>query len=94
MLDKAKNKGESTLYLRNVNVRWFGFDLNSIFEIKASAIEKQKFEIRNGDLLICEGGEPGRAAVWQGGKTEIIFQKAIHRNELPRRKQRGILEQS
>ncbi|CAN5364520.1 hypothetical protein BH23ACI1_BH23ACI1_14210 [soil metagenome] len=29
-----------------------------------------------GDLMICEGGEPGRAAIWRGELTECYFQKA------------------
>ena len=41
--------------------------------------ELTKFALRRGDVLICEGGEPGRSAVWDGRQTDIYFQKAIHR---------------
>ena len=41
--------------------------------------ELPEFALRCGDVLICEGGEPGRAAVWDGRRTDIYFQKAIHR---------------
>lgn len=82
MLDAAKNKGEPTLYLRNVSVRWFEFDLETLTEIKATKEDKIKFDLRNGDLFVCEGGEPGRAAVWSKGKNNYIFQKAIHRIRL------------
>ncbi len=34
MLDKAKNKGEPQPYLRNANVRWFGFDLTDLVEMR------------------------------------------------------------
>lgn len=82
MLDAAKNKGEPTLYLRNVSVRWFEFDLDTLTEIKATKDDKIKFDLRDGDLFVCEGGEPGRAAVWNKGKNNYIFQKAIHRIRL------------
>lgn len=79
MLDAAKNTGEHCYYLRNVNVRWFWFDLEDLAQMKISEQEKGKFDVRNGDIFICEGGEPGRAAVWQGGDNQLIFQKALHR---------------
>lgn len=79
MLDVAKNKGEPTFYLRNVSVRWFEFNLDTLTEIKATIEDKRKFDLRNGDLFVCEGGEPGRAAVWDKGVNDFIFQKAIHR---------------
>lgn len=79
MLDKRRNQGELTPYLRNANVRWFGFDLIDIQEIRVSEEEKQDLYIRNGDILICEGGEPGRCAVWYGSDNMYVFQKALHR---------------
>ncbi len=82
MLDKAKNQGEKTKYLRNINVRWFLFDLNDLAELRITSIEKETLDIKNGDLLVCEGGEPGRCAVWENGKTNFTFQKAIHRVRL------------
>jgi type I restriction enzyme S subunit len=82
MLDKAKNAGEPTPYLRNLNVRWFGFDLNDLALIKATEEDKRELSIKNGDVLICEGGEPGRCALWQEGDQNLIFQKALHRVRL------------
>ena len=79
MLDKAKNKGTPRRYLRNINVRWFDFDLSNILEMRFEDSELSEFAIRSGDVLICEGGEPGRAAVWDDRETDIYFQKAIHR---------------
>ena len=79
MLDKAKNKGIPRPYLRNINVRWFDFDLSDLLEMPFEDVELAEFELRNGDVLICEGGEPGRAAVWDGRAGGIYFQKAIHR---------------
>ncbi|EJU14232.1 restriction modification system DNA specificity subunit [Sphingomonas sp. LH128] len=79
MLDKAKNRGSPKRYLRNVNVRWFGFDLNDLLDMPFEDHELAEFALHSGDVLICEGGEPGRAAVWRGSSEEIYFQKALHR---------------
>ena len=79
MLDKAKNKGKPRRYLRNINVRWFDFDLSDLLEMRFEDSELPEFALRFGDVMICEGGEPGRAAVWDAHETDIYFQKAIHR---------------
>jgi len=82
MLDKAKNKGTYRRYLRNVNVRWFDFDLSDLLEMRFEEDELEKFALKSGDVLVCEGGEPGRAAVWDSRATDVYFQKAIHRVRL------------
>ena len=80
MLDAAKNTdGRPLPYLRNINVRWFGFDLSDLLTMRFTEEEAIKFTIRDDDVFVCEGGEPGRAAVWHGGATDIKFQKALHR---------------
>lgn len=79
MLDATKNKGEPVAYLRNVNVRWGAFDLSDLLEMRATAEEREELAVRDGDLFVCEGGEPGRCAVWRGGERDLVFQKAIHR---------------
>ena len=79
MLDSSKNKGVSMLYLRNINVRWFGFDLESLKEIRITQAEKEALSIQPGDVFVCEGGEPGRSAVWKASESNITFQKALHR---------------
>jgi type I restriction enzyme S subunit len=40
--------------------------------------DREKYELRLGDLLVCEGGEVGRTAVWEG-PSGIYYQKAVHR---------------
>jgi type I restriction enzyme, S subunit len=82
MLDQAKNVGQFTPYLRNINVRWFSFDFADLLQMRATTEDRIELTIRDGDLLVCEGGEPGRCAVWQHGPTDLIFQKAIHRARL------------
>ena len=82
MLDRARNTGEPTPYLRNINVRWGSFDLGDVLTVPLSDEERRTYAIRDGDLMACEGGEPGRCAVWRGGPTEIKYQKALHRVRL------------
>ncbi len=80
MLDKTKNTGVPTKYIGNINVRWFHFDLVKMQEILISESEKEELSLRAGDVLICEGGEPGRCAVWNvKSDSPIVFQKALHR---------------
>lgn len=77
MLDKAKNHGEPHPYLRNVNVRWGTFDLADMREMLAEPQDLPKYSAIAGDLVACEGGEPGRCAIWRG--EPILLQKALHR---------------
>ncbi len=78
MLDKAKNKGVPQAYLRNINVRWFTFDLSDLLEMPFLPGEAEKYTAIKGDVLICEGGYPGRAAIWDEDYP-VYFQKALHR---------------
>ena len=78
MLDQEKNVGEPRRYLRNINVRWFRFDLSDVLKMRIEESELEKYSLNRGDLVICEGGEPGRCAVWSHDET-ICYQKALHR---------------
>ena len=78
MLDKKKNKGSPKPYLRNLNVQWFDINLNDIQEMRFEDSEYERYAIKKGDLVICEGGYPGRGAIWQH-EEDIFFQKALHR---------------
>ena len=83
MLDAAKQAtGRPFPYLRNINVRWYEFDLNDLLTMTFDVNEVYEFALRPGDLLICEGGEPGRCAIWQQADSAIKFQKAVHRVRL------------
>lgn len=78
MLDKAKNKGEPQPYLRNINVRWFTFDVSDLLQMPFLPTEMDKYTAVKGDVLVCEGGYPGRAAIWNEDYP-VYFQKALHR---------------
>lgn len=78
MLDKAKNQGIPQPYLRNLNVRWFEFDLADLNQMPFRSEESDRYAVVKGDVVICEGGYPGRAAIWDSDEP-IYFQKALHR---------------
>ncbi len=63
MLDKAKNKGMAKPYLRNTNVQWHRFEIEDIKLMKFEESKLNEFRVYPNDLLICEGGEPGRCAI-------------------------------
>ena len=79
MLDAEKNVGAPKPFLGNRAVQWGRIDLTDIGEIKLTPSDLQRFRLRKGDLLVCEGGEIGRAAVWQQSIEECYYQKALHR---------------
>lgn len=77
-LDKAKNKGNLKPYLCSINVYWDGIDLTTVKEARLEENELPKYLLRPGDLLICEGGDVGRSAVWESTQ-EMYYQNALHR---------------
>ena len=79
MLDAKKNKGHRFPYLRNPNVRWFDVDTTDLQTMPFEDHELERYGLRAGDIVICEGGEAGRAAIWDGRLADVKFQKAIHR---------------
>ncbi len=79
MLDKTKNKGTPFPYLRNVNVQWYKINLSDLLQMRFQNSDLEEFSLRKGDLLICEGGYPGRSALWTLNESSIKFQKALHR---------------
>lgn len=80
MLSQEAMKGINPApYLRNTNIQWDFVDITDIAEMDFNLSERQKFELNSGDLLICEGGEVGRTAIWRGELKECYFQKAVHR---------------
>lgn len=79
MLNEKAKTGEQSPYLANFNVRWGKIDLSSLNSMHFSEKEKEKFSVRPNDLLMCEGGEIGRCAVWSDQSPLVFYQKALHR---------------
>ncbi len=79
MLDQKKNKGEPLPYLANVNVRWGSFDLDDLRQMRFEPHEAERFGLKCGDIVMCEGGEPGRCAIWKDSQPQMMIQKALHR---------------
>ena len=76
---KARQGKNPRPYLTNRSVRWGKFDLSDLPTMDFDRREIEKFQLRPGDLLVCEGGDTGRAAVWLGEIADCYYQKALHR---------------
>lgn len=79
MLDAARNIGTPKPYIGNRAVQWGRIDLDGIAEVAMTRSDLQRFRLRRRDLLVCEGGEIGRAAIWDEPIPECYHQKALHR---------------
>ena len=80
MLDAKKQTGKHRHpYLANFNVQWFYFDFSTLNQMDFDEADQIEFSLENGDLMVCEGGEVGRCAIWRGEIKHCYFQKAVHR---------------
>jgi type I restriction enzyme S subunit len=80
MLDARKISGELLApYLRNIDVRWNEVRLEDLPSMDFDTSDRIRYSLRRGDLLVCEGGEVGRCAIWKGADFDCYYQKALHR---------------
>lgn len=80
MLNKvAKEKYPQFKYLTNINIRWGGFSVDNLNSMYFTESERKKFNLSFGDLLVCEGGDVGRCAIWENNLEDCFYQKALHR---------------
>ena len=77
-LNRADTDGIKKKYLTTSNVYWNRFDFNEVREMFFTDSELEKCTVHKGDLLVCEGGDIGRSAIWQYDE-EICIQNHIHR---------------
>jgi type I restriction enzyme S subunit len=77
-LDKGRNTGQPRDYITTSNLYWGRFELDNVRQMLIRDDELEKCTAKKYDLLICEGGEAGRAAVWRFD-SEVCFQNHIHR---------------
>ena len=79
-LSRKKDKGiRPRPFLRTANVLWGKVDLSVLDRMDFTEEEEQKYALRDGDLLICEGGEIGRTAIWEGQMQGVFYQNHIFR---------------
>jgi type I restriction enzyme, S subunit len=80
MLDEKTIKGTHlAAYLRNVDVQWGAINSKDLPEMDFGDDDRTRYALRVGDILVCEGGEIGRCAMWDGTLAECYYQKALHR---------------
>lgn len=80
MLSQASRQSRTPLpYLGNKNVQWDNVDLTNLERMDFDEVERKKFRLKPGDILVCEGGEVGRTCVWREELEQCFYQKAIHR---------------
>ena len=77
-LNSSKDKGELYQYLCAINVLWDKIDTTILKETRYEESELERYSVKKGDLLICEGGDIGRAAIWDK-EQPILYQNALHR---------------
>jgi type I restriction enzyme S subunit len=79
-MSAAARAGENKIpFLRTSNVFWDRLDLTSLDEMSVPEHELPAKLLQAGDLLVCEGGDIGRAAIWDGRIERITFQNHLHR---------------
>ncbi len=79
-MSAAARSGENRVpFLRTSNVLWDRLDLSSLDEMALSSRDVPDKLVEQGDLLVCEGGEIGRAAIWDGSISPMAFQNHLHR---------------
>ncbi len=66
-------------FLRTANVMWGRLDLMTLDQMDFTDDEANRLSLKPGDLLVCEGGEIGRTAIWKGALEGCLYQNHIHR---------------
>lgn len=79
MLDADRNAGTPKPYLGNRAVQWDRIDISDLPTVPMSRADIDRYRLQRGDLLVCEGGEVGRCAIWESPLDECYYQKALHR---------------
>lgn len=76
---EATQSAEQFAYLRNTNVQWDRIELVDLNRMHFDVQDRARYRLEPGDVLVCEGGEVGRAAIWRGEVLDCYYQKALHR---------------
>lgn len=77
--EKSKTGVGSVPYMRNANIQWDRIDISDVKQMDFSDEEQKEFLLKQGDILICEGGDIGKSAIWNNEIEYCCYQKALHR---------------
>lgn len=77
-LNSSDRQGKQLEYITTSNLYWNRFELNGLKTMPFTDSELEKCTVRKGDLLVCEGGDIGRSAVWPY-EYDMRIQNHIHR---------------
>ena len=82
-VSKQNRVGENQRpFLRTKNVFWGGLDLSDLDEMHFSETDENRLALKPGDILVCEGGDIGRSAIWRGTLARCYYQNHLHRARL------------
>ncbi|MCX8156712.1 MAG: restriction endonuclease subunit S [Verrucomicrobiae bacterium] len=76
---KSRAGSRKRPFLRTANVFWGRIDLTSLDEMHFEEAEEKRLALKPGDLLVCEGGDIGRTAMWEGQLPICLYQNHLHR---------------
>lgn len=77
--DAKSPEDELRPYLRAANIQWNGIDLSDLKSMWFSPQEQEQLQLRSGDLLVSEGGDVGRSAIWRDEHVDCLFQNSVNR---------------
>jgi type I restriction enzyme S subunit len=76
---KSRMGSRKRPFLRTANVLWGYIDLSVVDEMHFEEVEEKRLALKPGDLLVCEGGDIGRTAIWEGQLPLCLYQNHLHR---------------
>src|SRR5574344_1447116 len=84
MLMNNPPKGEESLYtlhpyLKSRNVGWLDLSLDDIEQMYFSDYEISLYKLSIGDIVINEGGDIGKVALWKGYEEDVYIQNSVHK---------------
>lgn len=77
--DASSQDDELVPYLRAANIKWNGVDISDIKQMWVSPRDIKQLALAAGDLLISEGGDVGRSAIWKNELEACYFQNSVNR---------------
>lgn len=76
---KSRSGPRMRPFLRTANVFWGRLDLSNVDQMHFDESEECRLALKPGDLLVCEGGDIGRTAIWDGQLPLCLYQNHLHR---------------